>query len=93
MREERENQQALIIEFLKACPWSSHLKMISGTSVSYPTTIISRIRARYGYESVEQREVNNEGIRFNEYRLSDSFRAMMEVKDIPKKAFPKLDYS
>lgn len=86
MRQERENQQALIIEFLKACPWSSHRKMISGTSVSYPTTIISRIRDRYGYECIEQREVNNDGIRFNEYRLSKAFKAMMEVK--VKKVFP-----
>ena len=96
MKQENENQQKDLINMLKAYPWSSPLHIMKFTGMMYPTTIVSRVRAKYGDDAIIDRQIPNpsgKGRPVNEYRLSDSFRAMMEVKDIPKKAFPKLDYS
>ena len=91
MKQQKKNQQKGIIELLKLYPWTTGVKITELTGYAHPITVISRIRTKYGDESVEHRNhVDQDGKTCNyyEYRLSDSFRAMMEVKDIPKKPFP-----
>jgi len=96
MKQENENQQKDLITVLRYHPWSSAWHIQRHTGMMYATTIISRLRDKYGSKAIIDREIpnpNGVGRPVKEYNLSDAFRAMLEVKDIPKKPVPKMDYS